>query len=185
MDDNSEQAETSDILAIPEVRNHGQIAQMILPGGWVEATPYKFSGGIGTRSLREIHPPEAPEARLCFYYRGLPMSAEAGKNFRAVLDLPLHQLNEEEWVSLTILLEDKAALEDFSPVVARTDILNGKTLLLVAGTYREIKEDTFEVFVDANGDGRTIQQIFFQAPTELYRQYLKTAKESMATIRWV
>lgn len=168
----------------PEMRNHGQIAEMTLPTGWEEAPPYRFTGGIGTRSFRNIHPPEAPNAILGFYYRGLPINEEAGKSFHDILQRPPHVLTQEEFKSLSEVLRDKAQAEDFISYVARTEDWNGKRVLVVEGRYAEIQEDTIELFVDARRDGRVIQEIYFQAPKDVYLKYAKAARGAMKSIQW-
>src|SRR5262249_34497183 len=103
-----------DLIASPEVRNRGQIAEMTLPERWGGAPPGQFSGGIGMKSRRVIHPPEAPRVRLCFFYRGLPMSEDAGKHFFNVLQGPPHSVEGEEWDSLSVLLRDRGDPEEFA-----------------------------------------------------------------------
>ncbi len=168
----------------PEMRDHGQIADMTLPRNWVEGPKRQFAGGIGTRGLREIYPLEAPRVRLCFYYRGLPISKEAGKRFLEILQKPPHVIGQDAWKSLGVVLRDKELSEDFTLFIARTEDWSGRRVMVVEGRYREIQEDNFEIFVDAAGDGRTIQEIFYQAPKDLYIKYLKAAKGSMKSIRW-
>jgi hypothetical protein len=168
----------------PVIRAHGQIAEMALPEGWVEAEPYRFSGGMGTRSLREIFPPNEPQARLYFYYRGLPMNEMSGMAFNSVLEQPRHRLTAPELKSLNVLLEDKSNDEHFTITVARTETVNRRRVLIVAGRYSETDEYCYEMFVAASGDGRTVQQIYFQAPKRIYKTYLKAARESMKSIEW-
>src|SRR5215470_14213960 len=79
-----------------EIVNHGQIVRMTFPAGWVEGPKHSFSGGIGTRSFREFHPEAAPQAMMCLYYRGLPISDDGGAAFRAVLEKPVHPLTADE-----------------------------------------------------------------------------------------
>jgi hypothetical protein len=168
----------------PEISNLGQIETMTLPDGWVGGRPYRFSGGVGTRSFHEVHPPEMPKARLCFYYRGLPVYKEAGDIFRDVLDEAPHELSEAEYASLHEVLSDKARAEDFTVAFARTEELNGKNVLVVLGRYKEIEEDTYSILVDASGDGRVIQEIIYQAPAESFREYLSAATDAIKSITW-
>jgi len=168
----------------PEVKGHGQIAEMSLPKGWIEGAPYRFSGGIGTRSFREIHPPDDPNAMLCFYYRGLPISQEGGQKFHDVLSKPPHDLSPEELKSLSEVLRDKAKPEDFTRKSARTEERNGKRVLIVEGRYPGIQENTSEIFVDASGDGRVVQEIYYQAPEAVYSKYAQAAEDSMHSIKW-
>lgn len=170
--------------ANPEVRNRGQIAEMTLPTGWVEDPPVQFSGGVGMKSRRVIHPPEAPRVRLVFFYRGLPMSQKAGKRFFDVLQGPPHDLTEQEWDSLAVLLRDREDPSEFMRFAARTEDWNGRRVLVVEGRYLEIQEDNFEIFIDAVGDGRTVQEVIYQAPTDVYNKYWRIAEGSLKTIRW-
>lgn len=168
----------------PLFQNHGQIMEMALPYGWVEGAPYQFRGGIGTRSFREVHPIDAPQAMLTFFYRGLPVSQECGDVFRAMLANPPHTLTEKEIRSLGDALRDKINPDDFLIYYAKTEDYNGKVVLCIEGRYKEVQEDVFEIFVDASGDGRAIQEIYFQAPKDSFAKYAKAAKESIRSIVW-
>jgi hypothetical protein len=168
----------------PEMRNHGQIAEMTLPVGWVEAPPYRFRGGVGMRSFRKVYPPEAPQVVLGFYYRGLPTTEESARGFHAILSEPPHALRHPELNALAEVLRDKAHREDFAARTVRTEDVNGKRVLVVQGTYTIIQEDCLEIFVDARRDGAVIQEIFFQAPTAEFRQYLPAAKRAFQSIIW-
>jgi len=170
--------------ANPEMKNHGQISEMSLPGAWVETGPYSFAGGIGTRSFRGIHPPEHPKAILGFYYRGLPVSEEAGDHFHTILAEPPHVLGAAELESLSEVLRDKAWIVDFAKSSARTENINGKQILVVEGRYLGIQEDSCHFFVDALGDGRVVQEIYYQAPKDIYARYLKEAQDSLKSIKW-
>jgi hypothetical protein len=160
----------------------GQIEKMTLPQGWEEGKP--TSGGIGTRSFREVHPAEFPDAKLCFYYRGLPASDDAGKAFKNVLDQPAHILSKAEIDSLGEILRGKNDPETFNPLMIKTEDLNGKRVLTVNGRLTEKQADLKEILVDADGTGKAVQEIYFQAPKELYMRYMKAAQEAMQTIEW-
>ncbi len=168
----------------PLFQNHGQIMEMALPHGWVEGAPYQFRGGVGTRSFREVHPIDAPQAMLSFYYRGLPVSQEWGDVFHAMLAKPPHTLTEKEIQSLGDTLRDKINPDDFLTYYAKTEDYNGKVVLCIEGRYKEVQEDVFEIFVDASGDGRSIQEIYFQAPKDSFAKHAKAAKESIRSIVW-
>lgn len=170
-------------MSHPEVRNRGQIAEMTLPEGWVEAPPVVFSGGQGMKSRRVIHPPDLPAVRLTFFYRGLPMNRRAGQAFLKVLQQPPHDISDEEWNSLTVLLRDRDP-EEFTRFTARTEDWNGRRVLVVEGRYLELQEDNLEIFVDAVGDGRTVQEILYQAPKDLYNRYLRGAETALKSIKW-
>jgi len=166
------------------LENHGQIVRMQFATGWVEGPKHTFQGGIGTRSFREFHPTDTPDAMMCFYYRGLPAGEAVGALFHNMLAKDPHLLAPEEYDSIREVLRDKHNPEDFSLVMAQVEDFNGKRVLTVFGRYVKIQEDLYEIFVDADGTGRVIQEIYFQAPVEAYMKYLQEAIGAMKSIEW-
>ncbi|HEY9868983.1 MAG TPA: hypothetical protein V6D08_07440 [Candidatus Obscuribacterales bacterium] len=164
------------------LQDHGQIQRMSIPAGWQEG-PSSINGA-GTSHFREFHPREDPQVKLCFYYRGLRTSREAAKNFRDVLDKPPHVLSSAELASLKETLRDRGNPRDFKVLTAQTEDINGKRVLVVEGTYTGIQQDARAILVDSDGTGSAVQEIYFQAPKGDYLRYLKTAKDSMKSIRW-
>lgn len=169
----------------PEVhiRDHGQIKDMTLPKDWVEGGPYKINGP-GTRSFREVHPTENPDVLIGFFYRGLKISEDGGKNFHGILDKPPHSLSPDELTSLSDVLRDKGNHQDFTMYSAKTMDWNGKKVLVVEGRYKELQQDALEIFIDANNDGRVVQEVYYQAPKDSFLKYLKAAKDSLRSIQW-
>jgi hypothetical protein len=164
------------------IENHGQIAKITLPSGWEEGP--STSGGVGTRSFREIHPVADPDAMLCFYYRGLPTSDQAGKNFRAVLDKSPHILTRAEISSIGETMRGKDDPATFSPIMIKTEDLNGRRILAINGRLVEKQADVKCILIDAVGDGRVVQEVYFQAPKELYLRHMKAAREAIESIEW-
>jgi hypothetical protein len=172
----------SSTISAPTVVNHGQIRRISLPANWVEGQ--SASGGIGSRSFREVHPVEAPDANLCFYYRGLPISEETGKHFRAMLNKPPHILTQTEIRSISEVLRGKDNPRKFSAQMIKSEDINGKRVLTVNGRLIEKQEDVKAMLVDADGTGTVIQEIYFQAPKELYLRFMKSARDAMNSIVW-
>ncbi len=168
-----------------EIVEHGQIIKMVFPEGWVEG-PREKNPGIGARSFREVHPEASPKTMLCFFYRGLPISDNGAANFRSVLEKPPHELTADEIKSLKEVLKMKTPIESaqFQIASARTEVLNGKKVLIVEGSYPEAGEQIYEIYIDADGSGEVIQEIYFQAPQADYEQYLPAAQEAIRSIVW-
>ncbi len=166
-----------------QIRDHGQIKEMTLPKDWVEGGPYPMNGP-GTRSFREFHPTEDPKALIGFYYRGLKISEDGGNNFHDILSKPPHSLSQVELASLSDVLRDKGQPEEFSMYSAKTMDWNGKKVLVVEGRYKELQQDAVEIFIDANNDGRVVQEVYYQAPKDSFLKYLKAAKDSLRSIEW-
>ncbi len=164
------------------IRDHGQIRTMVLPGGWVEER--REEGSIGSRSFWSFHPPASPGVRICFYYRGRLVSPEAGQKFSAVLKVPPHWLTSTQIASLAEIIREKKDPDDFQALLFQINNFNGKKVLLVEGRYKTIDEDTIALYIDADGTGRAIQEIFFQAPKGDYPRYLKEAKAALGSIVW-
>src|SRR5262249_50168907 len=144
------------------IRNHGQIRSMVLPVGWIEEG--REEGDIGARSYWSFHPEKDSDVRICFYYRGRHVSPEAGQRFHEILQLRPHWLTSSQIASIAEIIRDKKAEDAFQALLFQTNDFNGKNVLLVEGRYKTIDEDTIAMYIDADGMGRAIQEVFFQAP---------------------
>ncbi len=163
--------------------DHGQIETIELPDGWVESDE-DFYSTVGTRSLRVFHPPDTPDAVLCFYYRGLPINAQSGRDFSTVLRRPAHELNLQELALISEVLSDKQSLQTFATSAARTEDVNGKRVLVVEGRYKKNQYEVVHMFVDADGTGRAVQEIYFQAPADKFSLHHEQARAAMRSIKW-
>lgn len=166
------------------MEDYGQISQMQIPADWVEGGPYEFRGGMGTRSFREMHPRADSGAKLCFFYRGLPVKEHSAAAFREVLSKPAHVLVPSEIKVLGEVMRDKSASGEFISVVARTEDINGRRVLVVEGRYIQSQHDVFAYYVDSDGSGKFVQEIYFHAPKEKYLQFSRQAREAMKSIQW-
>jgi len=163
--------------------DYGQIHAIDLPYGWIESDK-KHVSGVGTRSFRMFHPPDVPAVMLCFYYRGLRISAAAGENFRKLLDQPAHRLTAPEIASITTVIRDKSDPKEFAVADARTEDSDKRRVLIVEGNYVRSGEKVINVFVDTDGSGTAVQEIYFQAPSNQYSDYFSTAKAAIYSIKW-
>ena len=166
-----------------EVTNLGQLKKMNMPVGWQPGPDYSQRQHSG--SYQEFHPAGDPECQLGFYYRGRRTSEAAGENFHNVLSRPPHALSEGEYMSLKEVLRDKAKQpEDFMVRAARTEDLNGKRVLVVEGRYTGNQNDSKHIFIDSDGSGTAVQEIFFQAPKDKFGAFIGEANQAMHTARW-
>jgi len=167
-----------------EISNQGQISKMDLPCGWVERDKSDVTSNIGARSVREFTPPDAPDVKLSFFYRGLPCSETTGDAFKGILSKPPHHVTPTELKTLTEILRERGDNSAFSILAARTEDLNGKRVLIVEGRYRQTQQDLHEVIIDTDGTGRTVQEVFFQAPKDKFPRHLSEAKAALRSIAW-
>lgn len=160
----------------------GQIEQMSLPSGWTAGQ--RQDNLVGDSSYQEYLAPEQNDVKLCFYYRGYRVSKNPAESFRAVLAKDEHKLSNEEIVSLSEVLRNKDTPEQFKFSEAKTVDLNGKRVLLVSGQYVKSNKRTEAIYIDADGTGSACQEVFFQAPADVYDKYIETARDSFKSIEW-
>lgn len=170
---------------IPQVliENHGQIRVMSFPNGWAKNEPSSFES-IPTKSWVEVYAQADQRASICFYYRGAPESAAVGLAFRAILDQAPHTLLPKELRALSTVLRGKDDPASFSIITARTADYNERRVLIIEGRAIKTQEDIYALIVDAEGNGRVIQEIYYQAPKDIYLKFLREARTAFKSIRW-
>ena len=72
----------------------------------------------------------------------------------------------------------------FHHIMMATESINGKVVLKVEGTWIRQEWNMYALYVDASGDGRAIQQIYFLAPKASYLRFIPGIKNSMKNIEW-
>ncbi len=164
----------------------GQVEEMKLPTGWTEGTTSKPVGGSSL--FREFHPADDPEAKLCFFYRGRRVSDQSAKDFVAALKKgePLNTgpLSEKELDSIREVLREKGNPHQFDITSAKRENLAGKRVLVVEGKYKNIDLQSKAIFIDSDGTGSAVQEIYYQAPQAQFAHHLQKATDSMSSIRW-
>lgn len=160
----------------------GQIDEMKLPSGWQEGPEAKPTGGSSL--YREFHPADHPDVKLNFYYRGRRISEQAGKTFHDLLQKPAHILQGAELDGLKEVLRDKSNPESFKTLMAKTEDIAGKRVLVVEGHYPASDLETRSLFIDSDGTGTAVQEVFYQAPRADYSKYLPAANTAIKSIIW-
>lgn len=164
------------------ISNQGQIAKLPVPEGWVETTT--VAKLPPTANYAEYHKEGSKEAKFGTFYRGHKISDSAAKNFHAMLQKSGRDLTAAEYASLAEVLRDKAKADDFSVSKKRVDSIKGKNVLVVEGTFLASKQKAYFVYVDADGTGSVVQEIFFQAPEQVYKSDLENARKAISSISW-
>jgi hypothetical protein len=165
-----------------EVRNHGQIDCIILPAGWTEGKPR--NNVVGNSSMRHFHPDSEQRVTICMYYRGRAVNKQAAEDFRSLIKQPARKLSHNEIESIATIIRDKADPADFILKTAKTEDFNGRRVLIVEGRYKEIEHDTICLYVDADGSGKFVQEIFYQAPVTNYGPFENEALKALNSIKW-
>lgn len=169
-------ASTGDVVA-----NHGQIGSMSLPKEWKELT--RNADDETLASAKEFSPKGAPDVKMCLYFRGYPTSEEAGKNFKDVLSHPAHNLNAEEIGKLGETLDVLANKDAFDISSAKTEDIRGRRVLNVSGTFKESGKQYQGIFIDADGTGSAVQEVYVEGK-ESFKDYAPQARKSIESLRW-
>jgi len=164
------------------VEDIGQIRKIRLPDGFVESS--RQENVEGNSSLRTFCFADDPDVRICFFYRGYCVNEPTANQFRKTLEPPVHVLSEDELARLTDLFGDKSNSRVFSIAGARTEMIFGMPILVLEGTYDPFGERNCTVHLDADGSGRFVQEIFFQAPINRYLIYFSRFADCLTSIEW-
>lgn len=125
------------------------------------------------------------DATLSFYYRGKRCSEMYGKRFHEALKQPPHELTDKELDSLSEIIRRMDG--DLTKTVARTETMNGKRVLLLEGNiYKGKPEEEYvrSIYIDSDGTGTAVQEVYFQAKPNKYREHLKEVEAAFNGIVW-
>lgn len=164
------------------VSDYGQIKSMSLPAGWLE---YEHESQPSSPFyLREFSAPGNPEVKIAFYYRGRRVDARSAEAFHNTLSAEMHDLTSSELEALALVLRNMAEDGAFETERARTADLNGRRVLTVQGLWTASALKSCAIFVDAEGDGEIIQEIYYVAPDMVFDRFAGTATAALRSIEW-
>ena len=168
--------------SLAEIVNYGQIGSMPMPAGWVESE--RRENVTGNSSLRKFCPVDDERAGLYFYYRGYGLGPSAAGTFAGILHAGPHHLDSAEVLCLGTVIREKANAQDYTVFTALVTSLSGRDVLVVEGGDNRFDESAFSIYIDADGSGRFVQEISFQAPTLQYHQYVQCFKDCLQKLVW-
>ena len=90
----------------------------------------------------------------------------------------------EEWQSWRPVVDDQVDAEQFALKTADVVDWNGKLVILTEGKWNMLGIRSHNLFIDADGDGRYIEEVVYQAPISQYREHLNEAMLAMQSIEW-
>ncbi|HEY9870620.1 MAG TPA: hypothetical protein V6D08_15750 [Candidatus Obscuribacterales bacterium] len=143
------------------------------------------------RVFRQYQLRWAPSVTMDFWFRGARVSPAAGRAFCEVLRRA-QVLDRCQLSAIKEVLGVAAAGVDsgsaIEPVVriesAETGSLKGRMVLAVRWENRKMKRQFLSVYIDAEGDGRTVREIHFSGPCDRFTQHLALVHEVLRSIQW-
>lgn len=162
----------------------GQVARMEFPNTWTAGATEKKP--MQTESLTKFQLAGDPDTKICLYDRGTPIRPSVAEAFHNLLEQAPHTLTESQFAALSEILRDKSQ-QYFSKRDARTEDLNGKRVLVVEGSFYKGKPDQVDnksIYIDADGTGSVVQEIWYDSPKNKYDLHLHDANKAFKSIRW-
>ncbi len=164
------------------IKDLGQISSMQFPQGFV--TGEEENNTAGNNYFKEFHLGIDPDVKIYFEYRGSRISKATAEKFQKILANNTSKLTPDELRDVGEILDSKSIPEDFHIQIAKTQKVDGKSILVVEGRYiqHDLQARTF--YVDADGSGRVIQEVTFQTPMAKRSKYFPDGIKALESIKW-
>ena len=164
------------------IKDLGQISSMQFPQGFV--TGEEENNTAGNNYFKEFHLGIDPDVKIYFEYRGSRISKATAEKFQKILANNTSKLTPDELKDVGEILDSKSIPEDFHIQIAKTQKVDGKSILVVEGRYiqHDLQARTF--YVDADGSGRVIQEVTFQTPMAKRSKYFPDGIKALESIKW-
>lgn len=167
--------------AITSVENEGYVKSMKLPSSWIDCSrPRPEWAGPFWRTFR---PASGSKVRLSFFDRGRPISESGGSALKGLLEKVPSVLTPSDLRSLGDVLRDAALVDEFNFLNARSEMFNGRPVIVIEGRWNELQEDCLW-YITADAECTWVYEIIYQAPKLDYPLHLKQVRDCLKTIEW-
>ena len=156
----------------------GQLS-MKMPSGWQMVENKTLPVGYSSVGCR---PKDNREVELNIFSGGGRLSEEAAMRFHELLSKPPHALTSAELKNVSEAIGDKADPHSFRILSARTENINGKTVLSIEGHYTSWPISSQIKYVSGGTDGAFVRAVSYTAPTNEYGRYLLQAQRSFQSL---
>lgn len=164
-----------------KLTNRGAIDAIDLPDDWLLGEEQYLLDGMASYIQSTL--PENEEVGLALFERAQDYISIA-PSFKAMLDAPAHEVSQEDMEKLGPVLGNYLDSRAFEADFCHTEILNGKTVLVIKGTWLSTKHKSLSVIVATDNSGERVQEIYYKAPQSLFDLYFETAMQSLKSIGW-
>jgi hypothetical protein len=158
-----------------------QIDRLTVPKGWEIAGGHShLAGRTRFSGCRPIEHRGGVE--ISIYTSNSRLSHEDITVFQSVLKREPHTLPASELTAIANVLQQTAHPHAFKIMVARTTVLNCRTVLMVEGRYMQHNVDSVILYsLGANG---RVEEVSYTAPSHLYNSLRISAKRAFDSIVW-
>lgn len=159
------------------ILEEGQIKHMQLPDGWADDATQENKLGF----IRSFKSPDCDKVQICHFTKHQLLSLQSNPIFVSLLAMPPHILDEAEWSSIALATYPAGNKRVFDLKESRTETLNGKTVLIIEGFWKEPKLHTYKIVSSME---RQVEKVYFEAPPEAFFRFLPLVQEAFNTIVW-
>lgn len=169
------------------ISGHGQIAFLEIPDDWVKTEEHKDTDAMTcARSLVWYQCPENDDVRIGLFYRGMPLVEDGAREaYRAVLVQPPHELTPAEIDSIAEVLLNCYQSRVYDMHLCTSMDHGGRRIITVEGVYRKSQLRTIEYFIDCDGTGTYVQQVYFQSPANEFQRYEPAGRATLEGVQWM
>jgi len=136
------------------------------------------------RFFQEYHLESDPSIQIYFEYRGRRMSEAASNIFRDLILAAPRNVTLIEIEQYRELLQTKSDPTRFRPLIAKTQDIKGKRVLVVEGIFLKFNLQARTLYVDSDGTGSAVQEISFQTPVDRFIKYVLPGTRCLESILW-
>ncbi|MFN8655861.1 MAG: hypothetical protein U0105_05945 [Candidatus Obscuribacterales bacterium] len=177
----SEVSTGTDAKTPPSITNSGDIAKMQWPEKWVPEPEKSAYETLNHSTAFNPAAAGAKDARLVVNISKPNANPELEAAVRSICSKPHHELTQDEIKAIKQLLGPLGDPEVFN-LKARTEELNGRTVLAVDGNFKTAdRKLTGYLLTTANNE---MQSVFFSAPAKIFDEYRPAADSAMQSIKW-
>lgn len=162
----------------------GPIRSIILPKGWKEGLRNTPANQLTVQTLYKFCAAENSNVQLCIYHRGHPVSKRSAASFREVLNRTRQEVSEDDLWSIQEVLGNLAYKDDFQVVTAMIRPLFGMNVLDVRGLWNNLKLSGYHIFIDVDGSGHFVYEIYYAAPYTEFDTHLAAIEAAVQSIEF-
>lgn len=171
------------VEAAAMLENYGRIKRIEMPATWQLLDNHQPQSA--SASWLKFGPPNMPNVEMFLYFQGRPLTGGAQDNLKTILSANKTQLSLKQIESIAELLREAYLIDAFNFLDVRVQEWNGQKVLIVEGRWNQIMHDRFWMFIPGNSECETVQEIWFQAPVDIYAAQLKNARQALKSIQWI
>lgn len=156
----------------------GQIESAKLPAGWSKLSE-NYDNAVGSFTAFKS---STTDALLCFHSRSGPIDPATADSFKRVLQGEPRSLSQSDLAQLGLLLGERNQ-DMFDVNKASTVAIDGRNALLIEGRYKSVDLKVKALYIDASGDGRSVQEVYLQAPSASFDQADAQSAQTFQSLR--